>query len=281
MELKINIENPEHGVANYEPLKAWALEHTSIYKGLIVSEEGITAAKADVATLRKMAKAVSDMRIKIKKEHEAKIAATIDQMTELSKIFTDAAAEIDNQIKAFDERRKDEKRAVCEKIYTAEIGDLAELIPFEKLFKPSWLNKTTSEKMIRSDIQAAVINAKDFMLQIKAFDTPHETEILAAYFDRLSIMDALNCKTRLEQIDKSMEARTASADAQRAEVSTEPKPVEDLTTIEVDAKNYGVSVSETPTDMSFAFVVTDCTEEQFEQLVTFLENGGYNYAMEV
>ena len=279
--MEILINNPEQGVANYEPLKAWALEHTSIYKGLIVSEEGITAAKADVATLRKMAKAVSDLRIKVKKEHEAKIASTIDQMTELSKIFTDAAAEIDDQIKAFDERRKEEKRAVCEKIYTAEIGDLAELIPFEKLFKPAWLNKTTSEKMIRGDIQTAVINAKDFMLQIKAFETPHETEILAAYFDRLSIMDALNCKTRLEQIDAAMEARTATVDAPRAEVSTEPKPVEDLPMIEVDTKNDGVSVSETPTDMSFAFVVTDCTEKQFEQLVAFLESGGYNYAMEV
>jgi len=277
--MEILINNPEQGVANYEPLKAWALEHTSIYKGLIVSEEGITAAKADVATLRKMAKAVSDMRIKIKKEHEAKIAATIDQMTELSKIFTDAAAEIDNQIKAFDERRKDEKRAVCEKIYTTEIGDLAELIPFEKLFKPAWLNKTTSEKMIHGDIQTAVINAKDFLANIKG--NPHETEIAAAYFDRLSIMDALNCKTRLEQMDAAMSARSAAVDAPRVEIPAEQKPVEDLPMIEVDAKNDGVSVSETPTDMSFAFVVTDCSAEQFEQLVAFLENGGYNYAMEV
>lgn len=273
--MEILINNPEQGVANYEPLKAWALEHTSIYKGLIVDETAITEAKADVASLRKMAKAVSDLRIKVKREHEAKIAATIDQMTELSKIFTDAAAEIDNQIKAFDERRKEEKRAVCEKIYTAEIGDLAELIPFEKLFKPAWLNKTTTEKMIRGDIQTAAINAKDFLANIKG--NPHETEIAAAYFDRLSIMDALNCKTRLEQMDATMSARSASVDAPRAEIPAEQKPVEDLPdftgTPEIDA----VSAS----SMSFAFVVTDCTEKQFEQLVAFLESGGYNYAMEV
>lgn len=275
MELKINIENPEQGVANYEPLKAWALEHTSIYKGLIVDETAITEAKADVASLRKMAKAVSDMRIKVKKEHEAKIAATIDQMTELSKIFTDAAAEIDNQIKAFDERRKEEKRAVCEKIYTAEIGDLAELIPFEKLFKPAWLNKTTSEKMIRGDIQTAAINAKDFLANIKG--DPHETEIAAAYFDRLSIMDALNCKTRLEQMDATMSARSAAVDTPRAEIPAEQKPVEDLPDFTETPEIDDVSAS----SMSFAFVVTDCTEKQFEQLVAFLENGGYNYAMEV
>lgn len=277
--MEILINNPEQGVANYEPLKAWALEHTSIYKGLIVDETAITEAKADVASLRKMAKTVSDLRIKVKKEHDAKIAATIDQMTELSKIFTDAATEIDKQIKAFDERRKDEKREVCEKIYTAEIGDLAELIPFEKLFKPAWLNKTTTEKMIRGDIQTAAINAKDFLANIKG--NPHEAEIMVAYFDRLSFMDALNCKTRLEQMDATMNARSASVDAPRAEIPTEQKPVEDLTTIGLYAKNDGVSVSETSTDMSFAFVVTDCTEKQFEQLVAFLEDGGYNYAMEV
>ena len=35
-ELKIRIDDPEQGVANYEPLKAWALEQTSVYKGMIV-----------------------------------------------------------------------------------------------------------------------------------------------------------------------------------------------------------------------------------------------------
>lgn len=272
-ELKIIVESPEQGVANYEPLKAWAVEHTAIYKGLIVEENAITGAKADVAALRRMAKTVSDMRIKIKREHEAKIAATIDQLNELSGIFTDAAAAIDNQVKAFDERRKEEKRAVCVRIYTEEIGDLAEMMPFAKLFRPAWLNKSTSEKTIRSDIQAAAINAKQTIAQIKALGSTHETEILAAYFDNLNIMDALNAKQRFEQMDAALHV-----EAPAPQIAPEPEPVEDLPDADETPENDAVSA---PESMSFAFVVTNCSAERFEALVAFLEHGGYNYALEV
>lgn len=272
-ELKIIVDSPEQGVANYEPLKAWAIDHTAIYKGLIVEESAIIGAKADVAALRRMAKTVSDLRIKIKREHEEKIAATIDQLTELSGIFTDAATAIDNQVKAFDERRKEEKRADCVRIYDEEIGDLAELIPFEKLFRPGWLNKSTSEKSIRSDIQAAVINAKQTIAQIKALGSKHETEILAAYFENLNIMDALNAKQRFEQMDAALHV-----EAPATQIPTEPEPVEDLPVADETPENDAVRASES---MSFAFAVTDCSPERFEALVAFLENGGYNYALEV
>lgn len=279
-ELKIRIDDPEQGVANYEPLKAWALEQTAVYKGMIVDEAAIPEAKADVASLRKLAKAASDYRIKIKKEHEAKISTVLAQLTEFSAIFTDAAGAIDGQIKAFDETRKQEKRAECEQVYHEEIGDLADLIPFGKLFSPAWLNKSTSMKTVRDDIQTAVYNAQEALKQIRAFGSAHESEIIAAYLDRLNVLDALAAKERLEKVDAAMEARRkveaekAAEAAQEAQERQEPAPAEDLPDFPEEPEVEAVQEA-------FTFSVTGATPEQFEALVAFLEQGGYNYALEV
>jgi hypothetical protein len=283
-ELKIRIDDPEQGVANYEPLKAWALEQTAVYKSMIVDEAAIPEAKADVASLRKLAKAASDYRIKIKKEHEAKIATVLAQLTEFSAIFTDAAGAIDGQIKAFDETRKQQKREDCEQVYREEIGDLGELIPFGKLFNPAWLNKSTSMKTVRDDIQTAVYNAREALKQIRAFGSTHESEIIAAYLDRLNVLDALAAKERLEKVDAAMEARRkaeetakkAAETAQAAQERQEPAPVEDLPDFPEETETGAVQDAEV-----FVFSVTGATPEQFEALVAFLEQGGYNYALEV
>lgn len=279
-ELKIRIDDPEQGVANYEPLKAWALEQTAVYKGMIVDEAAIPEAKADVAALRKLAKAASDARIKIKKEHEAKIGTVLAQLTEFSAIFTDAAASIDGQIKDFDERRKQEKRAECEQVYQEEIGDLGDLIPFGKLFNPAWLNKSTSLKTVRDDIQTAVYNAREALEKIRGFDSAHESEIIVAYLERLNVLDALAAKERLEKVDAAMEARRkmeaekAAEAAQAAQERQEPAPVEDLPDFQEETETGAVQEA-------FTFSVTGATPEQFEALVAFLEQGGYNYALEV
>ncbi len=281
-ELKIRIDDPEQGVANYEPLKAWALEQTAVYKSMIVDEAAIPEAKADVASLRKLAKAASDYRIKIKKEHEAKIATVINQLTELSSILTDAAARIDGQIKAFDESRKQEKREACEQVYREEIGDLGDLIPFGKLFNQSWLNKSTSLKTVRDDIQTTVYNAREALEKIRGFGSAHESEIVAAYLDRMNVLDALAAKERLEKVDAAIEARRAADEAARkaAEEVVEPEPPELPEGFPVLDPELPDTPDE-PVPMSFAFSVTDATPAQFDALVAFLEAGGYKYELEV
>ena len=102
--IEIIIENPEQGIANFEPLKAAAQEMAAVYGSQLVSPDAIKDAKTDMAMLRKLAKSASDMRIKIEREHAAKIATVTKQLKEVAGIFTDAAAKIDSQVKAFEAR---------------------------------------------------------------------------------------------------------------------------------------------------------------------------------
>lgn len=277
--IEIIIENPEQGIANYEPLKAAAQEMAAVYGSQLVSADAIKDAKTDIAMLRKLAKTASDMRIKIEREHAAKIATVTKQLKEVAGIFTDAAAKIDTQVKEYDEQRKAARMEEIRQIYAEEIGDMADIIPFDKLYRADWLNKTTTDKTVRGDIQTAVINAQTGIEQIKGLGSPHENAILSAFLDKLSLADALAAKKRLEDMDAAMERRRAE-EAAKAAVKAVENVVEDIK----EAVTEPVYVKDEPLDedgMDFTFTVKNATQAHLEALTAFLEENGFDYTLEV
>jgi len=301
-EIKIIIDNPEQGVANYEPLKARASELAAVYGGLIVDPNAIKDAKADCAMLRKLAKTASDLRIKIQREHAAKIATVVEQLSEVSGIFTDAAAKIDSRVKAYDEQRRAARREEIKAIYAEEIGEFAEMIPLEKIARPQWENKSTTDKAIRDDIQTIVINARQAVETIEVFGSKHESAILSAYLEHMNMMDALVTKKRLEEMDAAMEKRAAEEAARKEAAEAEEKakaeawrqntaPVfvgpsaEPITgTTEPEPCFIGglfEDVEETGEVFDFTFAVKDATQTQISALVAFLEDNGFAYTMEL
>ena len=277
--IEIIIKNPEQGIANYEPLKAAAQEMAAVYGSQLVSVDAIKDAKTDMAMLRKLAKTASDMRIKIEREHAAKIATVTKQLKEVSGIFTDAAAKIDSQVKAYDEERKAARLEEIRQIYAEEIGDMADIIPFDKLYRADWLNKTTTDKTVRGDIQTAVINAQTGIEQIKGLGSPHENAILSAFLDKLSLADALAAKKRLEDMDAAMERRKAEEAAKAA-----AKTVENVVEAIKEAVTEPVYVKDEPLEedgMDFTFTVKNATTAHLEALTAFLEENGFDYTLEV
>ncbi len=302
----IIIENPEQGITNYEPIMAQAQEIAAVYGGLIVEPDSIKDAKSDCAMLRKMAKTASDMRIRITKEHAAKIAKTVEQLANIADTLNAAAAKIDGQVKAYDEQRKAARREEIKSIYAEEIGEFADMFPLRLLSRPQWENKSTTDKAIRDDISTAVINARQAVETIKGFGSKHEAAILAAYFENQNMMDALATKKRLEEMDAAMEKRAAEEAERKAAAEAEEKakaeawrqyaPVfvgpsaEPVTIAAVELPEQpnldGVQIEDVQTEetgdvFDFTFTVQNALQSQIEALVEFLEAGGYNYTLEL
>lgn len=281
--IEIIIENPEQGIANYEPLKAAAQEMAAVYGSQLVSVDAIKDAKTDMAMLRKLAKSASDMRIKIEREHAAKIATVTKQLKEVAGIFTDAAAKIDSQVKAYDEQRKAARLEEIRQIYAEEIGDMADILPLGKLMRQDWLNKSTTTKTVRDDLQAIIINAQTGIEQIKGLCSIHENAILSAFLERLSLADALAAKKRLEDMDAAMERRKEEARkaAQEAEEAAQTAPVEEPIA-EVYVKDEPLPFDDEPEPvMDFTFTVKNATQAHLEALTAFLEENGFDYTLEV
>lgn len=273
MQIIINNDGLD-GIANYEPLKAWALEQVSAYKGLIVEEDGIASAKTDCAKLRKIAKNASDYRISIKKEHEAKIAKTMEQLKEITDIFNGAAAEIDAQVKEFDEKRKEEKRAAIGKIYTDNIQDMEQFLPLQKIWNEKWMNKGYGLDAITKEIKAQVSAVEDGIKTIQLLGTKYESQMISAFLEAYNMNDALKKKAELEQIDAEMERRRAEMERIRKAQEEEQQNEEQVREQEEQQKLEEVPQEEPRYRLAFEVFGN---HEQLTALVDYLRASGMEY----
>lgn len=269
-QMQIIIENDGlNGISNYEPLKAMALEQVSAYKSLIVEEDGIASAKTDCAKLRKAAKNASDLRISIKKEHEAKISKTLEQLKELTDIFNDAASSIDKQVKEFDEKRKEEKCSAIGKIYTDNIQDMEQFLPLQKIWNEKWMNKGYGLDAITKEIKAQVAAVEDGIKTIQLLGTKYESQMISAFLEAYNMNDALKKKAELEQIDAEMERRRK---AQEEEQQNEEQVREQ----EEPQKQEEVPQAEIEPTFRLAFEVYG-NKEELTALCDFIRDNGYRY----
>jgi hypothetical protein len=151
MELIVKeITFPEVIEFNYDDLKAEITARTEKYANLVYSEEQMKDAKTDLANLRKFTKALSDERIKVKKECLKAYEPFETKIKELSGIVDNCIGNIDIQVKNFETAEKEAKRAAIEEHF-AMIGH-PEWLSLEQIFDDKWLNKSVKLSAVYDEI---------------------------------------------------------------------------------------------------------------------------------
>ena len=196
---------------NFEEVKAWLSENIAAYKTMVVTEDAIGASKADKAKIAKISKAISEQRIAIKKRYLEPYNDFETKMKELSGICDEAAKNIDVQVKAFEEKRKAEKREAL-KGYFSSINTQPWLT-FERIENPRWLNVTYAIETAKTDIQAAVNAISDNVATITEAGGEFENEVLLEYQKTLDLGTALRRGNELSRVKKEREARKAAEEA--------------------------------------------------------------------
>jgi hypothetical protein len=221
---------------NYEQIKSELAINLETYKSLVVTEETIKDGKKKKAALNSLKDALDAQRIAVKKQMMQPYEEFEAKVKSLTSMIKEAVDNIDGQIKAFDDIKKQEKTAEIEKIYQEEIGEYADLIPIEKIWNTKWLNVTTSIASIEVEISTKCTKAKNDIKVIKAMKSETETTMLSAFLQKLELSDALAEKTRFEELQKRMaEPKPEPKPTEEAPKITEeePKPDEELKTIKV------------------------------------------------
>lgn len=186
------------GISNYSAVVAAVKERLSTYEGLVVPEEAIPQAKQEVANLRRIAKNASDLRISVKREHEAKITETINQLKEITDLYTEAANKIDTQIKEYEKKAEEEKEEKIRAYWDSVIGKLAPFLSIKTAWNPKWLNKTYQMAQIQVDIDRAIEIATKGMRSIHEMNSPHEQTLLRTLFSTLDMQRVLDEKSALD-----------------------------------------------------------------------------------
>ena len=125
---------------NYAELKQQLEAGLANYKGLAYGDDQIGGAKKDRARLNKLADAIDSKRKEMKALYLRPYESFEAQAKELVGMVKAAVKEIDDQVKDYEATRKEEKRQSILEQYRAMIGSLAELVPYERLHNPKWLN---------------------------------------------------------------------------------------------------------------------------------------------
>ncbi|MEG1470491.1 MAG: DUF1351 domain-containing protein [Anaerovoracaceae bacterium] len=277
-ELKLSIQQSPGAIqANFEEIEAQLKEKMKEYKGAVFTEETKDIAKSEIASLRKLSKAMDERRIEVKKvclepyfgfEEKAKtLIALIDEPIEL----------IDKQLKEFEKNRIAEKKIKITEIYAKSVCGVEEYIPFEKIYNKKWENVTTSIKSIEKDIGNIAESVRTAIDTIQGMNSDAVPKALEMYKKTLSLTDAItyinNFETQKQEIirkeaarkkEEEERARAKEIECVRAEerrrVAEEDKIREKA---RIDAENERIHVDNEPEEVVRE---ADVPVEQFDNL---------------
>ena len=187
---------------NYEELKAELQEKTDYYANLVYTPDQIKLAKEDIASLRKFVTVLENQRISIKKQVMHPYTKFESEEKELIKILTKAINNIDAQIKECREAERQKKLEKVKEIYAKTIGGLADVVTFDKIFKDSWLNVSTSFKSITNEITEIRDKVDNDLVVINADTSPYAYEMKEEYLKNFDLTEAVNKKQQLEETEK-------------------------------------------------------------------------------
>lgn len=181
-ELQVKVEQ-QPGIIKYDfkEIKEALQVQMTAYTSLEITEDGIKEAKADLATLRKIRKAVDDQRKAVKNEFIAPLNEFEDSVKDLLSVIDEPIGIIDGKLKEFDAKRVAEKQEHLHELYESNIGEFAEYLPYEAVATKKWDNATYKDSDILYDISEAVTKVRSDIDVIKALGSEIEEECLATY----------------------------------------------------------------------------------------------------
>lgn len=215
MELRVSpVTFPEVIDFNFEELKTEITARVENYTNLVYTEEQIKEAKSDLATLRKFTKALSDERIKVKKDCLKPYEDFEAKIKELSAIVEKGINNIDSQVKNYDEAKKEEKYAAIVELF--EMTGHPEWLTLEQIFNQKWLNASVKLSVVQAEIDTRLEQISkdlDILSNMPEFAFEAEEE----YKLSLDLNKAISEGKRLSEIAK----RKAEQERFRAEMDAD------------------------------------------------------------
>lgn len=210
--MEVQIYNPAPGTElepvqwNFEELKAQITAGLTRYENTVYTPETMAVAKKDRADLNRLSKALNAERISMKRRYLAPYEEFERQAKELTGLIDAQAEKINAQAKEFEQEEKDSKQVEIMVIYGETVGDFADLIPYEKIHDPKWLNKGTSLKAIREAMETIFSRAAaNFStINMMGFDEQTTNRVKAAYLRRFDLADAMAEKQIIERENRRL-----------------------------------------------------------------------------
>lgn len=261
---------------NFEELKEEITKKSSDYLNLVYSDDQIKDAKQDRTNLRKLVTAIENKRKEIKKEIMVPYDDFAEKEKELVGIINEAITNIDTQVKGYEEGLRSEKLAKVKEIYKECIGDLDRTVPFDKIFKESWLNVSTTLKSIKEEIITIREKIDGDLKIINTENTPYVYEMKEEYLKDFDLMAAM---TKKQQLEETAQKKALYEEQKRKEAEErERQRKEEAERVEMAGKVQSVSVPEKQPDLASIVTQQPATKLRRKKVVIEITANETQYA---
>lgn len=260
----VRLENTDISNWDFAVLRAELQRRLDSYAGLVYSDATIKDAKNDRSTLNKVKKIIEDARKAYKAQCLAPYETLEPQIKELVDMVEGQRILIENTIKDFEDRQKEEKEQDVRKYYDRKavvLGSLADAL-YPKLFDKKWVNASTAKPKYEEGVMAAINDAATDIETIRGMNSPFVDTLLEVYTETLSVDQVKEKQTELEAVAKkadltpATEAAAAVGAPPLAAIQTTPANAEDGTALRIYA-----------------------TQKQMDQITDFMKAIGIRYVL--
>lgn len=209
---------------NFEELESELQLRLEHYNHLVVTEDAVKEAKEDLANLRKLREALETRRKDVKKQCEVPYKAFEAKEKRLVALIDAPISAINGQVKKFEEQEREQKRGEIAAVYEELVPEeIREIIPLNRILDPKWLNKGTTMKSIRGDIETLSKRTKvDITFIEAAVDPRHLTAVRTEYIKTLDVNKAMDYRAYLVKTEEQFQHQEAPRAAFHPPVEEKP-----------------------------------------------------------
>lgn len=216
-ELTVRVEHPELPAIRWNEAEVQQnlTEMLAAYTGRVYTPETIKDAKADRAAVNKLDKQLSDAARSAKAFYMKPLEEFLQSAKQMQGQCKAVSGAIDQQVKAVEEAERQDKQDALRAVYADCIGELRELIPFDRLLVPQWLNKTYDLAKAGRELRKSVETRREELRLIR------ETCGVDAEACTTEYLRELNLNAALVEHSRRQNARDAQRRAEAERMAAE------------------------------------------------------------
>lgn len=224
-ELTVRVEHPELPAIrwNESEVQQNLTEMLAAYTGRVYTPETIKDAKADRAAVNKLDKQLSDAARSAKAFYMKPLEEFLQSTKQMQTRCKAVSGAIDQQVKAVEEAERQDKQDALRAVYADCIGELRELIPFDRLLVPQWLNKTYDLAKASRELRKSVETRREELRLIRETCGEDAEACTTEYLRELNLNTALVEHSRRQNARDAQ--RRAEAERMAAERAQATAPV--------------------------------------------------------
>jgi hypothetical protein len=291
MSLELKIYESEvtipRAIENIVQLKEELTPKLEYYNNLVVTEDGIKAAKTDKSNLNKLRKAIEERRIEAKKQVLSLYEPLETQCKELSALIEQPITAIDCKIKEF-ESAESEKKWLELNLFFGSIKP-PEWLTLDDVVNPKWKNKTMTLDKLKQEISTAVCTMQDEYTELQTLygESPMWTAINQRFMECKNKSQTLIYAAQLERQHSDEQKRAEAIQKAREEqecanalqnAHTEGVLNGGMLTPE-NEQNAGNSASVASEPILRGKFEVECEKDKLIALVQYMKANGIKYSV--